>query len=88
MIRGKMTREEMIEMLVSKECIVTFTKVDGTARVMPCTLNASLIPTEPVKESAEPKKEPRKINESVIPVFCTDKREWRSFRVDSVISIV
>ena len=81
-----MTREEMIDMLVSGECTVTFTKVDGTQRVMPCTLNARLIPPEPVSESTESKKE-RKVNEEVIPVFCTDKQAWRSFRVDSVISI-
>lgn len=80
-----MSREEMIAMLVEGECMVTFTKVDGETRIMPCTLNARLIPT---KESAVTEtKEPRKVNESVIPVYCTDKQAWRSFRVDSVISI-
>lgn len=78
-----MTREEIIKLLEAGQCTVTFTKVDGTQRVMPCTLNTSLIPNAPV---VEPKKE-KKVNESVIPVFCTDKQEWRSFRVDSVISI-
>lgn len=62
---------------------VTFTKVNGEKRVMPCTLAPWLIPPAPVKESSTPKKE----NLDVLRVFCTDKQEWRSFRIDSVSSI-
>ena len=68
-----MTREEMIDMLVAGECTVTFTKIDNSIRVMPCTLNARLIPPEPVSESTESKKE-RKVNEEVIPVFAQTSR--------------
>ena len=88
-IRNNMTREEMIRMLTAGQCTVTFTKVDKSIRVMPCTLNPNLIPLAPITESTteEPKKE-RKENINVIPVFCTDIGAWRSFRVDSVISII
>lgn len=67
------------------EVEIEFTKVDGSNRVMPCTLASQLIPTAPIVEG-KVKKE-RKENPNVIRVFCIDKQEWRSFRIDSVISI-
>ena len=67
------------------EVAIEFTKVDGTNRKMPCTLAPQLIPPAPIVEG-KIKKE-RKENPTVIRVFCTDKQEWRSFRIDSVISI-
>jgi hypothetical protein len=68
---------------------VTFTKVDGTVRTMPCTLNEALLPVvEQVTPSADalPPKT-KKFNAAVMSAFCTDKQEWRSFRVENVISI-
>lgn len=68
---------------------VTFTKVDGTVRTMPCTLNEALLPVVeqivPVPDAPLPKV--KKHNPAVMSVFCTDKQEWRSFRVENVISI-
>jgi hypothetical protein len=66
-----------------REVLVKFTKVDGTVREMPCTLHPDLLPKVEVKEGAK-KKEPKT---EVMGVFCTDKQEWRSFRVDNVISV-
>lgn len=68
---------------------VEFIKINGEHRVMPCTLNADLIPTPPVKvlKEGEVPKAPKAENPEVIRAFCTDKQEWRSFRIDSVISI-
>jgi len=66
-----------------KELVVEFTKVDGTVRTMPCTLHPDLLPKVEVTESKK-KKEPKL---EVMSVFCTDKNEWRSFRVDNVISV-
>jgi len=65
------------ELLVNNECEVTFTKVDGTKRTMPCTLDAKRLPPVVVKESTKEKKP----NDQVMSVFCTDKNEWRSFRI-------
>lgn len=79
------TRTSLLEQLHAGPCVVTFTKVNGEKRVMPCTLQASLLPVAPtIKEVV---KEGRKENLDTIRVFCTDKQEWRSFRVDSVIDI-
>lgn len=64
--------------------IVTFTKVDGSQRVMKCTRDYDTIPTKdlPVDNDSN-----RVVNEDVLPVWDLDKKAWRSFRVDSVIGI-
>lgn len=68
---------------------VTFTKVDGTVRTMPCTLNEALLPVveqiTPTADTTPPRV--KKHNPAVMSVFCTDKQEWRSFRVENVISV-
>jgi len=70
----------LAEWLSQGVCTVTFTKVDGTVRVMPCTLKDELLPAV-VTEST------RKISPDVMRVFLLDKQEWRSFRLDNVISV-
>ena len=83
-------KRELYKQCLQKGVVeVEFTKVNGEHRVMPCTLNEQLIPPAPVKvlKEGEVPKPPRKENPEVIRVFCTDKQEWRSFRIDSVISI-
>lgn len=68
---------------------VTFKKVDGTLRTMPCTLHESLLPVvEQITPTADtPPPRVKKHNPAVMSVFCTDKHEWRSFRVENVISV-
>ena len=68
---------------------VTFTKKDGTERVMLCTTNKDIIPAEPVHETNTdnpidlPKKE-RKVNEDIMPVYDLEAGHWKSFRWDSI----
>jgi hypothetical protein len=81
------TRTHLSELLHTGECVVEFTKVNGEVRSMPCTLKAELIPPVPPKVLAEgqtPKV--KKENPDVMSVWCLDKNEWRSFRIDNVIS--
>lgn len=61
---------------------VTFTKKDGSERVMKCTTNDSLVPVV-VEESLTPKRE-KKPNEEVMAVYDLDAQGWRSFRWDSI----
>ena len=63
---------------------VTFTKVDGSERIMKCTLNEALIP-----QSTEEKKTDRvKVeNDNVLAVWDLESEGWRSFKVDSVKSV-
>jgi hypothetical protein len=74
---------------------ITFTKVNGEVRTMPCTLKSELIPPAPAQvtntdnpvDFPAPKKE-KKPNPDVMSVWCLDKKEWRSFRVANVTRIV
>jgi hypothetical protein len=77
-------REELVTMLNEGICEVTFTKVNGEIRVMPCTLQADLLPVISVDKLKEDR---RPANPDVLSTWCTDKKEWRSFRVANVTSV-
>lgn len=63
---------------------VTFTKKDGTVRVMTCTLDPALIPQ--ITESDEMRAvAPRRSD--VISVWSVKDNGWRSFRLDSIIKV-
>lgn len=65
---------------------VNFIKKDGTTRYMRCTLVKDSIPEEQHPKSwssTEPKEQEKK---PVVTVYDLDKKEWRSFRKDSVVS--
>ena len=72
----------LLDLLQNNLVEITFTKVNGELRTMPCTLVAGQLPTAKISEG----KERKRTNES-ISVWCTDKNEWRSFRVDNVTNV-
>ena len=80
----KYNRKDLIEKLVAANAVVTFTKKDGTERVMNCTLQESVVPQ--VKVSPDDT-EVRKVNDAVLAVWDTDKSAWRSFRIDSIKNV-
>ena len=59
---------------------VTFTKADGTNRVMLCTLEENKLPKVEIKEGAMPRKE----STTSMRVFDLEKNEWRSFTLKKV----
>lgn len=67
-----------------REGVVTvkFTKKDGTERDMKCTLQESYISPYEKKTDRE-----KVASDSNISVWDIENQGWRSFRVDSVISI-
>jgi len=81
-----MIREEISTTLANGIHNVRFTKVDGTERTMPCTLDTTLLPVVELIESEE-KKVSRKLNPDTMRVYVTDINEWRSFRIENVIEI-
>lgn len=81
-----LTKQELTEQLMSGVYNVTFTKVDGTERTMPCTLKEEILPPAKQEDPLSQKKV-RAINDEVLVVYCTDKNEWRSFRVANVTSV-
>lgn len=76
-------KSELVALLESATAQVTFTKKDGTERVMTCTLNADVVP-QATKEDPLSQKKIRQISDEVLPVWDTDAAGWRSFRVDSI----
>ena len=63
--------------------VITFTKKDGTERVMNCTTNPVVVPKVEIKEGATPRKQ----SETTMRVFDTDIKEWRSFTTKSIKQI-
>lgn len=61
---------------------VTFTKVNGEIRTMPCTLDARKLP-----KLDEAKVSGKKKNDDTLSVWCVDKQEWRSFKVMNVTEV-
>jgi len=69
-------------LLTERNVKITFTKKDGTERVMNCTLDPNVIP---LVESVQDKREKNK-DKDYIAVYDTDIKAWRSFIVKSVKS--
>jgi hypothetical protein len=63
-----------------QEIKITFTKKDGTERVMRCTLDPNKLP---VQESTETNAN-RKVSTETMAVFDLDVQGWRSFTKKSV----
>ena len=81
-----MTFDETKKLLNEGVCNITFTKADGTQRIMRCTTKDSLIPNEKLPKSNDDAK-PRKQNTEVVSAWDLDKSDWRSFRLDRLISL-
>jgi hypothetical protein len=82
-VEMQMKKSEIQKILRDRVATVTFTKTDGTQRVMKCTLKESSIPVahQPKGEST------RKENDNVLAVFDVEKEGWRSFAMDSIINV-
>ena len=75
---------ELTEQLNNGIVEIAFDKVDGTRRIMKCTLDQDYIKAHSeIKEQTE---NTRKSKEGVLVVFDTEKNAWRSMRVESIIS--
>jgi hypothetical protein len=72
---------EIRHLLHEHDCEITFTKVDGTVRTMPCTLRTEAMPQRVVTEEFQTT---RLYKPETLSVWCLDKSEWRSFKVANV----
>ena len=80
----ELRNQEIRDILQHGVSEVTFTKVNGELRTMPCTLDTTLLPPQPLKEFHET----RLYKPETLSVWCVDKSQWRSFRVANVTRIV
>jgi hypothetical protein len=85
-MKGIPTREELIKLLKENVVEVTFTKLNGDERIMPCTLKEDLLPPAKKDEPLTQKKV-REISDAVVPVWAIESKAFRSFRYDRVKSI-
>jgi hypothetical protein len=79
-------RNEWLRSLLTEHvCSVTFNKVNGEVRTMPCTLRQDLVPKYERKKPVVESEETIKVKETspTHSVWCTDKAAWRSIRVES-----
>jgi len=65
---------------------ITFLKKDGSERVMKCTTNPTYIMFK--DPSILESKSEKKVNEDVLPVYDLEAGGWRSFRWDSIKSVM
>jgi len=81
---------DYLKLLLSTKLLrIIFTKKDGTDRDMLCTLREDIL-REHLPEYDETKiieTQERMIATGTIPVWDIEKEAWRSFRLDSIISI-
>ncbi|MEK9806287.1 MAG: SH3 beta-barrel fold-containing protein [Euryarchaeota archaeon] len=84
--KGIPTREELVALLKENIVEVTFTKLNGDERVMPCTLQESYLPPAK-KDDPITQKKVRELNEEVVAVWVIDAKGFRSFRYDRLKSI-
>lgn len=75
-------REWIKDVLTLSIVNLTFKKKDDTIREMKCTLIENKLPTYEKKTDRV-----RKENDSVLSVFDLEKKEWRSFRFDTITDI-
>lgn len=69
---------------------VVFTKADGTERTMYCTLDTKVLAEHDALPKGVLNKDgsKRRVSNECIRAFDTEKKEWRSFRIDSVKSCI
>lgn len=85
-LKGIPTKEELIKLLKNEVVEVTFTKLNGDERKMPCTLIESMLPPAK-KDDPLTQKKVREISDKVIAVWAIESKGFRSFRYDRVSKV-
>ena len=74
-------RKQLLQALRKGTVTVSFRKIDtGELRVMPCTLNPTVLEANGVKTTLNYSAE----NTEHFPVWSLDKDAWRTFRLNTV----
>ena len=79
-------RNFLKDLLVTGVYQVTFTKVNGETRTMPCTLQPDLLPKPIVEGIVKDIPAEERIPENM-SVWVTDANGWRSFKVMNVTKV-
>jgi hypothetical protein len=76
------TKESLREFLQNFVAVITFTKKDGTERVMKCTLKQDI--AIPHERKTERVKEPK---DDLLPVWDIDTGAWRTITVPNILTV-
>lgn len=79
-------RKRIKNLLHSNVCIITFVKANGDEREMLCTLLEQFLPPQETGTD-NPVEFRRKSSDEAMAVWDLEKKDWRSFRFDSVTSM-
>ena len=85
-LKGIPTRGELMEMLRKEVVEITFLKLDGDERKMPCTLITSFLPPAK-KDDPMSQKKVREVSDKVCAVWAVESKGFRSFRYDRVTKV-
>lgn len=85
-LKGIPTKEDLLNLLKNEVVEVTFTKLNGDERVMPCTLIKSMLPPAK-KDDPMSQTKIREISDKVIAAWAIESKGFRSFRYDRVKSV-
>ena len=85
-LKGIPTREELMDLLHKQIVEVTFLKLDGEERKMPCTLILNFLPPA-TKDDPLTQKKVREISDKVVAVWAIESKGFRSFRYDRVTKV-
>ena len=88
MIIDQEFKQTVLDQLNAGPVVVTFTKKDGTERVMPCTTSPTVIMFKTNGDIAPHSLTTNSVNATVASVFDLEANGWRSFRWESVKSAV
>ena len=80
--KTKKEKDWLIGLLRSEIVELTFTKKDGSERIMKCTLAEQKIPAKNAPKGVE-----RAKSDEAVAVFDLENNGWRSFRWDSLTNI-
>ena len=85
-LKGIPTKVELMETLQKEVAVVTFKKLNGDERVMPCTLIPQFLPPAK-KDDAITQKKVREVSDKVCAVWEVEAKGFRSFRYDRVTNV-
>ena len=81
-LKGIPTKDQLLKLLSESTATVTFNKLNGDERVMTCTKDLKVIPTENHPKTT------KEAHEKNITVWDTNAKGWRSFVYDRVRKVV
>lgn len=75
------TKKQILEDLHQHVLLVDFTKIDGSKRLMKCTLNQKILESNFGYNLA--KSNNKASPQNIVTVFDLDANAWRSFRIEN-----